>query len=219
MGWGGSVMPRNTLLVAIVLGGAVVGATLLEAGGDGVERKRLFVPETRVPEAPGQESGQNAAHGFSPYVDAHGVISMPEGYRQNWAHMGTAVVPDDERTGFHDVYTQKSTLEAYRVTGEFPDGAVLVKEVRSVESTTLTTGRTKWAGEPDHWFVMVKDRTGRFPDSPIWGEGWGWALFEARDPEVNVTADFRVGCMGCHVPARADDWVYVDLYPTLRKRR
>lgn len=164
------------------------------------------------PSQPGE-----AADRFSPHVDAEGAISLPENYRRDWVHMGTVVVPADEQTGFHDVYTQRSAVEAYRATGEFPDGAVLVKEVRDTRSGTLTTGDSLWGGEIDHWFVMIKDRKGRFPESPIWGEGWGWALFDAREPGRNTTTNFRASCVGCHIPARADDWVFVESYPTLSR--
>lgn len=154
---------------------------------------------------------------FSPYVDSKGAISLPEGFRRDWAHMGTVLVAGDRQTGFHDVYTQKSTIEAYRESGKFPDGAVLVKEVRSITSGKLTTGDSSWGGDIDHWFVMVEDRKGRFPDNLIWGDGWGWGLFKADEPQKNTTTNFRVSCLGCHIPAKADDWVYVDSYPTLRK--
>jgi hypothetical protein len=32
-----------------------------------------------------------------------------------------------------------------------------------------------------------------------------------------VASDFRTDCLGCHLPAKKSDWIYVDGYPVLRK--
>ena len=155
---------------------------------------------------------------YSVWVDDDGAISLPADYRSGWVHLGSWIVPDAKAQGhgFHDVYTQPETVEAYKKDGKFPDGAVLVKEIRKVESAKLTTGEASWAGDIAVWFVMVRDTQGRFADNPNWGNGWGWALFEADDPTVNTSASYKIDCLGCHVPAKGDDWVFVDGYPTLK---
>lgn len=160
----------------------------------------------------------DAPESFSPYVDENGGIQRPTGYRDGWAHLGSWVVPAKEAPGygFHDVYTQPGTVEAYQKTGEFPDGAVLVKEIRKVTSGGMTTGEVMWAGEPTVWFIMIKDQEGRFAESGSWGDGWGWALFEAADPDVNVSESHQADCIPCHGPARETDWVYIQGYPALR---
>ncbi len=71
-----------------------------------------------------------ADDGFSPYVDDEGNISFPEGFRTSMVHLGSWFVPEGDASGFHDVYTEKETVEAFRKTGKFPDGATLVKELR-----------------------------------------------------------------------------------------
>src|SRR6516162_2930572 len=101
--------------------------------------------------------------------------------------------------------------------GKFPDGAVLVKEITKVGSDKLTAGQATWAKDIKIWFVMVKDSKGRFPKNDLWGDGWGWALFEAKDPKKNVATDYTTDCRTCHVPAKRDDWVYVRGYPVLKK--
>ena len=154
---------------------------------------------------------------FSPYVDAEGNISFPEDFRAKMAHLGSWFVPEGGASGFHDVYTEKESVEAYRRTGRFPDGATIVKELRAADSGTYTTGQdVRFATDGlKQWFVMIKDRQGRFKDNPNWGDGWGWALYKPGDTETNVAADYKVDCLGCHVPAKANDWVYVEAYPTL----
>ena len=64
---------------------------------------------------------------------------------------------------------------------------------------------------------MVKDAKGRFLGNDLWGDGWGWALFLAKEPALNVATDYTTDCKTCHVPARKDDWIYVRGYPVLAK--
>jgi len=158
-----------------------------------------------------------AADPFSPYVDEQGGISFPEGFRTSMAHMGSWYVPEGGASGFHDVYTEPSTIEAYRKTGEFPDGATLVKELRASVSGDYSTGNgvNHATGGLKQWFVMVKDTENRFEDNPLWGDGWGWALFKPDARTTNAAADYKADCLGCHVPAKETDWVYTEAYPIL----
>lgn len=156
---------------------------------------------------------------FSDYVDAEGNISLPEDFRKNMVHMGSWFVPDGEASGFHDVYTDASTIDAYRRTGEFPDGATLVKELRVANVGDYTTGLSvNYAtGELKQWFVMIKDAKGRFPGRGAWGSGWGWALFKPGSASKNVVSNYRTDCLGCHIPAQLKDYIYVEAYPTLMR--
>ena len=94
---------------------------------------------------------------------------------------------------------------------------MLVKELIEADTGDLTTGRVSWAKRVTGWFVMIKDRQGRFEDNGLWGDGWGWALFQADDPATTVTKDYKAECLPCHVPATKDDWVYIRGYPVLNK--
>jgi hypothetical protein len=158
---------------------------------------------------------------FSPYVDEMGNITVPRNYRTEWAFLGTWSVASDSgqppgAKGLHTVYTQPGTIEAYRETGAFPDGAVLVKELLSTQTGSMTTGQVSRGEAIEGWFVMIKDTEGRFADNPLWGDGWGWALFNAEDPTQTVTENYKAECIQCHVPARQTDWTYVEGYPPLR---
>jgi len=154
---------------------------------------------------------------FSPYVDEQGNISFPDDFRTDMVHLGSWFVPEGGASGFHDVYTEKVSVMAYRETGRFPDGATLVKELRVADAGTYTTGaNVSYATDGlKQWFVMIKDERGRFADNPIWGDGWGWALYKPDDRNTNVASDYKVDCLGCHVPAKANEWVYTEAYPTL----
>lgn len=155
---------------------------------------------------------------FSRYVDANGGISRPENFRTEFVHLGSYAVLDEKSAarGLHDVYTEKATVEHYRKTGQFPDGATLVKEIRQLQTGAMTTGNpVAWGASPAVWFVMIKDSQGRFAGNPLWGDGWGWAQFTAASPARNTAASYKTDCLGCHLPAARTDHVFVQGYPTL----
>jgi cytochrome c len=157
---------------------------------------------------------------FSPYVTKDGGISLPADYREKFQHLGTwavATKPGKPVDELHNVYAPLADIQAYRRDGKFPDGAVLVKDVTRVGSERLTTGQATRATDIKIWFVMIKDAKGRFPKNDLWGDGWGWALYEAKDPKKNVATDYKLDCRTCHVPAKKDDWLYVRGYPALTK--
>ena len=74
----------------------------------------------------------------------------------------------------------------------FPDGTALLKEIVSHGRGSYTTGAdVGFATESKQWLLMVKDASGRFESDPMWGNGWGWALFLAEDPTKNAATDFQ----------------------------
>lgn len=162
------------------------------------------------------------ADGFALATDGGGSIKVPDvDYRKDWVSLGVWAVAADEgelgSQGIHAVYTQRETVEAYRRTGEFPDGAVLIKELFSTKTEDMTTGTVSRAHQTVGWFVMVKDSTGRYRGNKLWGDGWGWAYFDAEDRNKTTTTDYEADCKGCHVPAQESDWVYVEGYPVLKE--
>jgi len=166
----------------------------------------------------GVASGGVSDDAFPSFVDADGTINFPGKIRDEWIHLGswgTADINANEPAQ-HDVYTQPETLAAFQKTGKFRDGAVLIKELRKIEHGNMTTGHVTWAGEEILWFVLIKDAKGRFKGNDNWGEGWGWALFNAGATEKNASTNYQTDCLGCHIPARTTDWIYVKGYPSLR---
>lgn len=163
---------------------------------------------------------------YGSLVDESGNISLPDNMRRDWAFLGTwSIAAEDVETsseaskhgaaGLHNVYTQRETIDQFRKTGEFPDGAVVVKELLKTATRSMTTGTVSRGIEVEGWFVMIKDTQGRFQSNRLWGDGWGWALFNADQPEKTVTTNYKTECIGCHIPARKDDWIYLDGYPVL----
>lgn len=159
-----------------------------------------------------------ASQTYTTYVNRTGDISLPGDYRTHWSHLGSWVVNDIKAPGygFHDVYTQPEAVKVFLETGQIPDGTILIKKIRMIGSGAMTTGPVLWATENAVWFVMVKDTKNRFKGNSNWGEGWGWALFDAKNPKINSSKGYTQSCLSCHLPAKQTDWVYIHGYPTLR---
>lgn len=168
-------------------------------------------------------SSMSSGHKFSPYVDAKGNISKPQNFRKNWVHLGSWYVKTGDENNadeMHDVYATPESVKAFEKNGQWPDGTTLVKTVSDADNKAMTTGNAHWSADIKVWFVMVRDRQNRFADNKAWGEGWGWALFTADDPETNQTKNWKGegfnNCFGCHTPVKNTEWVYIEGYPAVR---
>jgi hypothetical protein len=117
----------------------------------------------------------------------------------------------------HTVDASPGTAATYRASGQFPEGAILVKEVFNASTGSMTTGTVSYEDKLVGWFMMVKDSKNSYPDNKLWGNGWGWSWFDAGNPVKTTSTNFRSDCLGCHIPARATDWIYVSSYSALKK--
>jgi len=145
-----------------------------------------------------------------------GVLSVPENYRE-WDFLGAwSISGENGAAGIHNVYASPGSVSYYQKNKSFPDGCILVKELMNTYTEPLSTGLVSRANENEGWFVMVKDTKNRYPDNPLWGDGWGWSFFEAGNMSKTVSLDYKANCIACHVPAEKDDWIYVDGYPVLK---
>jgi hypothetical protein len=159
-----------------------------------------------------------SANGFD-LVDKMGNIRKPADFRDLYQALGVYTPVDlNNNTEMHYTYAPPGTAEYYRKNGKFADGTVLVKEVFATDHAQLTTGDAHWATNTKVWFVMIKDEKNRYPNNPLWGDGWGWALFKADAPDKQVATNYKKDCLGCHVPAQSTDWVYVQGYPVLKSK-
>ena len=170
----------------------------------------------------GTAYGQMADRSFADgAVSPDGSIRVPQAFRTDYVMLGAWSVAGDADTGgavgLHVVYAPRDAVEAYRETGAFPDGTVLVKELFIGNTEFLTTGEATSAASTAGYFVMVKDTIGRFPGNLLWGDGWGWAFFGADDTANTTSTDYRAECLACHEPARSSDLVYDHAYPVLRR--
>lgn len=161
---------------------------------------------------------------YQTLVSADGNISLPNDFQRTWTFLGTWSVANSAEgsnhgvgaQALHNVYVQPDAISAYRNSGKFPDGTVFIKELLQAATGPMTTGTVSWGSKREGWFVMVKDDHQRFPDNTLWGDGWGWVLFNADAPAKAVTTDYKSECRGCHIPAQKNDWIYVEGYPLLQ---
>jgi hypothetical protein len=153
-------------------------------------------------------------------VDASGKLRVPGDYRTAYQSLGSWAVAADQGQGakqIHVVYASPGTIAAYRKSGRFPDGSVLVKEVFEATTGAMTTGTVSHAQTLTGWFVLVKDSKNSHPGNKLWGNGWGWSWFDAANPSKTTSTDYKVDCLPCHAPARVSDWIYVQGYPALKQ--
>jgi hypothetical protein len=153
-------------------------------------------------------------------ADANGNLRVPVDYRTAYQFLGSWAVAAHQGQGskeVHVVYVSPGTISAYRKSGRFPDGSVLVKEVFEATTGAMATGNVSHAKILQGSFVMMKDSKNSHPDNKLWGDGWGWSWFDAAAPSKTTSTNYKVDCQTCHVPARASDWIYVQGYPALKK--
>jgi hypothetical protein len=153
-------------------------------------------------------------------ADSYGALHVPTDYRSAYEYLGSWAIAEDQGQGskqMHDVYASPGAVAAYRATGHFPDGAVLVKEVFATATAQMTTGTVSRAETLQGWFVMVRDTKNSHPGNKLWGDGWGWSWFDASNPRKTTSVDYTSDCKSCHVPAQATDWIYTQGYPVLGK--
>ncbi len=162
--------------------------------------------------------------GSTPVADSGanpaGEMHVPGNYRDSYQYLGTWAVAADKAPGsqqLHIVYASPGAAAAHRATGHFPDGTTLVKEVFEATTGPMTTGTVSHSDKLKGWFVMVKDSKNSHPGNKLWGDGWGWSWFDADKPTKTSSTDYKTDCQTCHLPAKANDWTYVEGYPVLRK--
>jgi hypothetical protein len=161
------------------------------------------------------KSQSNGSYNGFDLVDKAGNIRKPSNYRDQYQALGTYTVLDPKGDQMHFTYASPGAAAYYRKNGKFADGTVLVKEVFGTDHAPMTTGDAHWASGTKVWFVLIKDAKGRYPGNPLWGDGWGWALFKSDAPDKQVATDYKKDCLGCHTPAKTTDWIYVRGYPVL----
>jgi Cytochrome P460 len=165
------------------------------------------------------QSNNSGPNGYD-LVDKDGILHKPADYRDRFQALGVFSVADlNGHVDLHYTYAPPGTAEYYRKNGKFADGTVLVKEVFATDHGQMTTGDVHWAKGTKVWFVMIKDEKGRYPGNPLWGDGWGWALYTSDAPDKQVATDYKKDCLGCHVPAKMTDWIYVQGYPVLKSSK
>ena len=159
----------------------------------------------------------------TPYAafDDAGQLLRPTGYRE-WIFVGTGTTPEVHDAealfpDFQNVYIDPVSYAAWIETGEFPEGAILVKELLTLGETETAVGRGFWQDDYRSLSATVRS-TARYPDTV-----GNWNYFNFTDAEAGVltpaAAPLGTECSDCHVGNAPEGGVFHDLYPVLRVSR
>lgn len=150
---------------------------------------------------------------------ATGELLMPKNYRQ-WVFVGAPLTPNDMNDGkaafpeFHHVYIDPASFAAYKKSGVFPAGTVIVKELAGVGAKSSASGKGYFAGEFSGIAAAVKDAK-RFAKEP---GNWAYFSFAGDGGKALPSAkpQATAACNACHQQNAAEDWVFTQHYPVLR---
>ena len=110
---------------------------------------------------------------------------------------------------------QPEAFDAYRATGEWPEGTILLKELQLTTqaqhedgSRVEVSGRGFFPGARNGIDISVKDSV-RFADT----QGWGFFNFGHHAPPYAKSAPAApaAACASCHI-ANATDMVFIKFY-------
>ena len=141
-----------------------------------------------------------------------GKLRRPDNYRE-WIYLSSGLDMNyrERPTGmnhsmFDNVFAEPAAYRAFRETGTWPDGTVLVMEVRGASDK----GSINKAGHfqtADLMGMEVHVRDARFPG--------GWAFFVFDNDDTASPLPQAASCYSCHREHGAVDTTFVQFYPTL----
>lgn len=149
-----------------------------------------------------------------------GELKRPTGYRE-WVYVGTPVTPDELNNGkaafpeFHNVYIDPESWAHWKVTGEFRQGTILVKELVGIGATAAVSGNGYFQGDFVGLEATIKSDE-YFPNEP-----GNWAYYSFSTPDLKTLTETAekfptASCNSCHDTSAADDFVFTQYYPVLR---
>lgn len=166
------------------------------------------------------EALAQATPAWGPNWTAQGELILPKGFHE-WVFLGSPLTPNALNGGkagfpeYHNVYVHPEAFKAYRMSGEWPDGTILLKELQLTRpgsaadgSGVEASGRGYFPGALNGIDISVKDSK-RFKDT----DGWGFFNFGHHAPPYAKTAaaQDKEACAGCHM-ANATGMVFAKFY-------
>lgn len=137
-----------------------------------------------------------APHGYRDWV------FLTSGLDMNYEDPGTATSPHM----FDNVFVNPAAYAAFRKTGHWPEGTVIVKETREGLTKGSINKAGQFQGEP------VVDLELHVKDTRRFG---GWAFFSVADGKPGAIHPKTDDCYSCHGDHGAVDTTFVQFYPTL----
>ncbi|WP_263418127.1 cytochrome P460 family protein [Terriglobus albidus] len=126
----------------------------------------------------------------------------PDNFRR-WVHVGTGVIlpggvfPENEQ-GMHHIFANQKAVDGY-VSGNFPDGAVIVYELREAQQKNGVIIE----GERRRVDVMIKDAS-LYKSTG----GWKFERFMGNQQLQDAVHDSGSSCFQCHINAKAHGFVF-----------
>jgi len=160
-----------------------------------------------------------------PQWTTDGQLQLPVGYH-DWVFLGAPITPNGLNGGkanfpeYHNVYVQPHALIAYRKTGTWPEGTIMLKELRLSQpgtnpdgSSVEASGRGYFPAARNGIDISVKDSK-RFATT----NGWGFFNFGHHAPPYAKTAKAASveSCAGCLI-ANATNMVFSKFYEPILK--
>ena len=107
---------------------------------------------------------------------------------------------------FDNVFAPRAAYAAFKATGRWPDGSVLILENRDGASE----GSINRAG---HFQAAVVGVEAHVRDSCRFAGGWGFFAFQGGKPAERIA--YTAACYSCHQAHAAVDTTFAQFYPTL----
>lgn len=197
------------ILAALALGAAAVGMSRSDRGDIG----------RAAAQSPGPPPSPPPPLSPPPQYAQDGSLILPEDFR-NWvfvgASLGLGYSQGSAGSGpgmFHNVYLHPTAYEHFAKTGEFPEKTMLALAMYSAGRDAPPRGSGFYEGD----FVTVEIA---LKDNERFEEGWAYYNFSAGGGELRATAQRippAAGCNGCHSEHGAQDNVFLQFYPVLRR--
>ena len=153
------------------------------------------------------------ASAAAPHYDAHGNLMVPIDYRE-WVFLSAGLDMSysegaaADHSMFDNTFAEPAAWAEFKKTGHWPDGTILVLEVRGASSKGSINQRGHFqVGEPMGVEFHVHDAA-RFPG--------GWAFFVQGEGGVATKIPQAAECYACHLKHGAVDTTFVQFYPTAR---
>jgi hypothetical protein len=195
--------------------GAAVAAIISTAG---------FLSFVGTDRAEAQSADSKYGVDIQPQWSDKGELMQPAEFRALWVYLGSPFTPNalnDGKAGFpeyHNVYVQPSAFKAYRKTGKWPEGTMMLKELQLVDqiegdeadgSRYEVSGRGYFPGAVNGMDVAVKD-SAKFSDT----KNWGYFNFGHHAPPYAKTAMAapKASCAQCHIDNAGEDMVFDKFY-------
>lgn len=148
-----------------------------------------------------------------PQYAENGRLRFPRDYR-SWVFLSSGLgmtygpLASENDPRFDNVFVNPSAYRAFLDTGRWPDGTILVLEVRAAQSKGSINRGGHFQGDVVGIETHVKDEK-RFPRK------WAFFGFMGASDVSEPAAAGDSSCFKCHEPNGAVDTTFVQFYPTL----